>query len=199
MVSTFKQTEAMEWNSLVLGHLGEGIHPERVKGFILAREALRLCLEQAEYSPHISDLQIKKFNSLSKWPEITLSLTHCKLGGAAIIASRDEFISVGIDIESEERLVKESILKRISHPKDINLRNIELWCLKEAVFKCLMNTGKFEKPFEFSEIEISPMRWIHSPSNLEGEWRITISEQLLVALALLENQNSSQRDFDQQS
>ncbi len=139
---------------------------------------------------------MKEFNSLAKWPEITLSLSHTKLAGAAITASRAEFISVGIDIESDNRVVKDSILKRITNSRDINLRNIELWCLKEAVFKCLMNTGIFEKPFEFSEIEISYKRWIHSPSGLEGEWKTIISEQFLIALALLENQNSSQQDFD---
>lgn len=198
IVTTFKESEEAEWHSLVLNQLGEGIHPERVKGFILAREALRLCLTEAHYSPLISDLKIRKFNSLSKWPELNLSLSHTKLAGAAILTSRAEYISVGIDIESDHRVVKDTILERISNSRDTNLRNIELWCLKEAVFKCLMNTGKFEKPFEFAEIEISHQRWVHSPSGLEGEWKIIISEQFLIALALLKNQNSSRPDCDPQ-
>lgn len=99
------------------------------------------------------------------------------------MAPRNEYLSVGIDIESLERQVKEAIAKRIAHPSDAKLRNLELWCLKEAVFKCLMNTGKFTKPFDFSEILIGDEAWSHSPSQLSGGYKLETHEGHVVAMA----------------
>jgi 4'-phosphopantetheinyl transferase EntD len=190
-VSTFRQAQAPEWEAYVERSLGSKIHPARKHSHILAREALRLILCEIGEAPAISDLIIKDYHSLEKWPEFTLSLSHSKTRGAALLAKKENYLSVGIDIEEEERHIKEAILKRVTHPNDLSLRNIELWCLKEAVFKCLMNSGRFEKPFEFSEIQLLDKRWKHSPSKLEGEWKIIISEQHVIAMAFLENESSS--------
>lgn len=193
IVSTFSESQAAQWEAYVETSLGPGIHPARKQGHILAREALRLVLCEQGEAPQISDLFVRDYHSLERWPDLTLSLSHSKSSGAALLADRERYLSVGIDIEEEERHVKASILARVSHPEDISLRNIELWCLKEAVFKCLMNSGRFEKPFEFAEIQLLEKRWKHSPSRLEGEWKIIISEQHVIALAYLENESSSEQ------
>ena len=183
---TFTLSEAALWEALSNSLIGVDVHADRKKGFILSREALRLALNEIGEDPLISDLVVSEYRNLNKYPNLLCSLSHSKTAGAAVIGSRLDYKAIGIDIEQEERVVKQSIIERISHQNDLILRNIELWCLKEAAFKCLMNTGKFGKPFEFSEIEILKGRFKHAPSKLEGAWELTTFEQHVVAIATLE-------------
>ena len=104
-----------------------------------------------------------------------------------MLADRIFFRSVGIDIEREDRVVKDSIRERIAHKDDANFRNIEQWCLKEAAFKALMNTEQFEKPVEFSSICIGKESWSHSPSGLKGKWEMETIKLFVVARAFLQN------------
>ena len=177
-----------EWDLLVKLTLGGDVHPERKKGFILSRMALQKCLKEQGYNLHPSALKLLKYSSLEGLPEFTLSLAHTKGSGAAMLADSNTFRAIGIDIENINRPVKESIIKRVGHSEDDeSLRNIELWCLKEAAFKALMNTGEFEKPVEFSSIRIGKGYWTHSPSGLEGEWELETLNDMVIALACLKN------------
>lgn len=177
-----------EWDELADSTLGTGVHPDRKMGFLLSREALKMALKSLGYDTPIRDLKLSHFHQLLLYPKLTISLSHTKECGVALIADRKDFHSLGIDVEHEERQVKDNILDRITHPDDdTSLRKIEIWCLKEACFKALMNTGKFAAPVEFSSIQMTSDRWIHSPSKLEGEWRIERIRPFVVAMAFLKN------------
>lgn len=176
-----------EWDLLATKILGRHVHPDRKQGFLLARSALLQLLSERGIAWNISQLQLKNFSEVQDLPDLILSLSHSKTHGAALLADKSQFQSVGIDIENVEREVKASIAERIAHSADAKLRNIELWCLKEAVFKALMNTRKFPNPLEFSSIEIQDKFWSHSPSSLKGEWEIHQVGTTLVALAFLKN------------
>lgn len=152
---------------------------------MLSREALIMALKEAGYSCSIPHLKMEQYSGLKSFPQFTISLSHTKEAGAAVVADRQTFRSVGIDIEHEERLVKEAVIERVSHPGDLVLRNIEIWCLKEAAFKAIMNTGSFEAPVSFSSIQIEDKTWSHSPSSLQGEWELDIINQIVVARAFL--------------
>lgn len=176
-----------EWELLTKLTLGDDVHSDRKMGFLLSREALKNALSEIRIYTHPLQLKLSSFHQLEMFPHLTVSLSHTKELGAAMIAERKDFRSIGLDIEHEERIVKDMIRERIAHPEDKNLRNIEIWCLKEAVFKALMNTDLFEKPFEFSSIKISDDKWSHSPSGLEGEWEIEIVNSIVIAKAFLKN------------
>lgn len=176
-----------QWEKLAEKVLGTEVHPNRMRGFILSRQALLECLRESGHTISIDQLTLSDYCSLTAFPQFTISLSHTSEKGAALIADRKNFRSVGIDIEQEHRVVKESILQRISHPHDLKLRNIEIWCLKEAVFKALMNSGNFEKPLEFSSILIEDQRWSHPPSKLSGEWELESQNQYIIARAFLKN------------
>jgi phosphopantetheinyl transferase (holo-ACP synthase) len=176
-----------DWDNLALLSLGSQVHSNRKKGFLLSRAALKECLIECGISLTISELTLREFHQIEGHPQFTISLSHSKDCGAALVADKNIYRSVGIDIESEDRVVKESIRERVSHPKDIALRNIELWCLKEAAFKALMNTGLFEKPIEFSSIIIKEGQWSHSPSALTGEWELDFIKPYVVARTYLKN------------
>jgi 4'-phosphopantetheinyl transferase EntD len=177
-----------EWDLLVKLTLGEKSHPERKKSFILSRVALQKCLREQGRNLSPSALKLLNYSTLRGLPEFTLSLAHTKGSGAAILADSKTFRAVGIDIENINRPVKESIIKRVGHSgDDESLRNIELWCLKEAAFKAIMNTREFEKPVEFSSIRIGKGLWSHSPSGLEGEWELENQNNIVIARAFLKN------------
>lgn len=176
-----------DWELLSFATLGADVHSDRKKGFFLSREALKKALKNRGIEIPVLDLKLIDYHQLEKYPQLTVSLSHTKTCGAAIVAERKQFRAVGIDIEEEDRIVKDSIRERISHPNDQNLRNIELWCVKEAAFKALMNTGLFPKPIEFGSIQIGEDKWFHSPSNLSGEWKMISTRPYVVALAFLKN------------
>jgi 4'-phosphopantetheinyl transferase EntD len=185
VTKTLSNPKDPEWKSLVKSSLGEGVHSNRKFGFMLSREALIMALKEAGYSCSIPHLKMEQYSGLKSFPQFTISLSHTKEAGAAVVADRQTFRSVGIDIEHEERLVKEAVIERVSHPGDLVLRNIEIWCLKEAAFKAIMNTGSFEAPVSFSSIQIEDKTWSHSPSSLQGEWELDIINQIVVARAFL--------------
>lgn len=187
VTTTLTNPESPEWEMLSLSTLGADVHSDRKMGFLLSREALKSALSNRGFSPSISQLTLVNYHEVVGFPQLTISLSHTKECGAAVIAERKNFRSLGIDIEEETRIVKDSIRERISHPSDINLRNIEIWCIKEAVFKALMNTDLFPKPIEFSSIQIQNGIWTHSPSQLSGEWLLQNVTPFVMALAFLKN------------
>lgn len=177
-----------QWQELAQLCLGDQVHENRKMGFWLSREALRNAFNEQGIELGIMDLKLQEFHSLPSLPEFTISLSHTKNFGAALLAERKAYLSLGIDVENESRIVKDSVINRIAHPLDLeNLRKIEVWCLKEAAFKALMNSGKFTATPGFSSIQLKQNCWIHSPSGLTGEWILKKEGEALVAMAFLRN------------
>jgi phosphopantetheinyl transferase (holo-ACP synthase) len=175
-------SEADSWKQLVTQSLGEDVHPKRALGFCLAREALRECLGALNIHLGVKDLVLKGFGQVTGVDAVQLSLSHSSDFGAAVVADASKIISVGIDLEPLSRVVKPLILARVSHPQDLDLSPLSIWALKEAIFKCLMNTHKFEQPLEFSSIRIGDQSWSQE-SGLAGDWKLVQEQGQLVALA----------------
>lgn len=176
-----------EWETLSSLTLGDAVHSDRKNGFLLARQALQNCLAEVGVSLSPKGLNLRNYHQLENVEQFTISLSHTSECGAAMLADRKKFRAVGIDVEREDRVVKDTIAERIAHKDDANFRNIELWCLKEAAFKALMNTDTFEKPVEFSSICIGQESWSHSPTGLEGKWELETIKPFVVARAFLKN------------
>lgn len=187
LVTNLNESQLSDGHKLALKVLGENVHPKRVRGFILSRVALQKALESFGVSCPLSSLTLEKYSQVSGIENLTISLSHHPNAGAALVAERNLFPAVGIDIEETMREVKIAVRDRIAHPEDENFRNIELWCAKEAAFKALMNTGNFDLPIEFSSIRISKDHWYHSPSKIEGEWKLLQIDSTMLALAFLKN------------
>ncbi len=175
------------WRLLADHSFKDPVHSDRLSGFLLSREALRLCLEARGVSALPRTLTLRSFDELEHYSDFTISLSHTAACGAALIAHRETYRAVGIDVEHEERVVKETIRERIAHTADMALKNIELWCLKEAVFKVLRNAQASDRPIEFSSIRICDQRWFHAPSGSEGLWELERIKPYVVARAWQEN------------
>jgi phosphopantetheinyl transferase (holo-ACP synthase) len=178
------QPENQSWKILTTA-LGENPHPDRIRGFLLSREALRLAFFERGINLQIPELQLLNFNQLIDENNYILSLSHTKEWGAAVIADKSRYRSIGIDIEKTDREVKPEIFQRISHAQDFKTDSVRIWSLKEAIFKTLMNTSLFEKNVAFGDIKISSHSWEHS-GGLKGSWSTQDKEGLIVALAWME-------------
>jgi 4'-phosphopantetheinyl transferase EntD len=185
LASALNSTEDVSWNNLSRRVLGESTHPGRRRGFCLARSALRSLLQAQGVKIEIEELALARPHQVEKYPQFVVSLSHSPALGSAILASAQLYRAVGIDIEEQDRLVKPAILQRISHPLDALLTPLEIWCLKEAAFKALMNTGSFEHPIEFSSIQIGQKNW--SRHEVTGGWEIHREQGHLIALAWIKN------------
>lgn len=181
--SSLSPYEADSWKQLVTASLGEDVHPKRALGFCLAREALRECLKELNIQLGVKDLVLKGFGQVEGMDSLQVSLSHSSEFGAAVVADASKIVSVGIDLEPLSRVVKPLILARVSHPQDLDLSPLSIWALKEAIFKCLMNTHKFEHPIEFSSIRIGDQTWLQEMSGITGEWKLEQEQGQLVALA----------------
>lgn len=173
------------WSSLMEKELTASAHPRRKETYLFAREALRLALCDLGYLPQISELTLRHHHQLPHFPKVTVSLSHTPGTGVALVGYRQNYLSLGVDIERSDRMVKPEILARVSHPQDANLRNIEIWCLKEAVFKCLCNSERLNQEPLFTEIQITEGGWSHSPSGLAGKWELRHDGPYLLALTSL--------------
>jgi hypothetical protein len=183
--NTLNFTQESEWKRLAENTLGQGVHIKRLQGFRLSRQALQQAFLEFAIPLEIHQLQLDHYDALKGFPDYTLSLTHTAQWGAALVAPRKQFVSVGIDIEPIERSVKDSIIQRISHPDDMKFEPIVHWALKEASFKAVMNTRGFELNPEFSSILLGEKIWSH-PSGLSGKWDLEFTSELVVAKAWLE-------------
>jgi hypothetical protein len=185
IVQTLDKLNNPEWTDFAASVLGPDIHPERRETFCFAREALRLALCELDYNPEINDLVLHGYHSLKKYPELTFSLAHTKKTGVALLGHQREFRSLGVDVELATRPVKDSIRDRIAHPADEKLRNIEAWVLKEAVFKCVSNSGLLANEPLYPDLCISRTGWQHTPSGLKGECELSETGDLLLGKAFL--------------
>ena len=186
IVQSLDKLNEGEWKSLSDRVLGPDIHPERRETFCFAREALRLALCEYDYKVEIPDLVLSGYHSLAKFPELTFSLSHTRKTGVALLGRTKDFHSLGVDVERSDRAVKDSLRDKICHPDDeAKLRNIELWVLKEAAFKCLSNSGLYSQQPLYTDLKVSGSSWQHSPSGIKGECELTLHDHLILGKALL--------------
>lgn len=185
MAKNLMEPQDPDWEKLVSNELGEKIHPNRKMGFLLSRAALRSCFASKGLLIPITELRVQNYSIFTEYPNYTFSLSHTKNIGVAILGCKKEYLSLGIDVEQLNREVKDSIIEKIKNPGDAKLRKIHHWCLKEAVFKTLMNSKQFVSPLEFSSILLSNNQWSHPSSGLRGGWDLEEIGSLIIAKAYL--------------
>lgn len=114
------------------------ISSELKKAKILSRLCLSLALEQEHKLIEPQKIEIINNHYIVNFPGTLESLSHTKSASAGVIASQDDYFSIGVDIESLNRPIKSGIEKFFINEEDTKeLSHLELWCLKEACFKAL--------------------------------------------------------------
>jgi len=110
-----------------------------IRDFFLSRQALLTCLRHLGTAPRFDDLMKKELKRRYEINDYHFSLTHSRTEHgevAAAILCTQKNIHVGIDIEPYARKLQDGAAKFYVNADDLSLKPIELWCLKEAAFKC---------------------------------------------------------------
>lgn len=82
---------------------------------------------------------------------LAVSISHTKNFSIAAGICSDTNIDVGVDIEEIDRMISNKVISRIKNSNDIHLSsNLDLWNIKEAVFKSI----QLENQTSLNEINI---------------------------------------------
>lgn len=133
------------------------------------------------------DVLIENHLHLKSSPEIIASVTHTNSFAAAVVTDSQKISSVGIDIESRERQLKEGIKKFYILENDEIKDPLELWCIKEAAFKAISPLYKEEKRLVLKDITVKRdgTFLLNTERNLNGYYRVEEVEGHFLALAII--------------
>jgi enterobactin synthetase component D len=121
-------------------------HARRQQSFLLGRMAAHLALETL--TPKVKhSISISK-SKAPNWPKnITGSISHCEDLAVSVVTTKDNFLSLGVDIELISRFKHKALAKRIctsseaawalKAKKNWPLRLAMIFSAKEAVYKAL--------------------------------------------------------------
>lgn len=106
----------------------------------LSRYTLAKILKTEE---SFKSLEINNYQEVLGYPQFICSLAHTKDAAFAVIAEKSKFLGLGCDVEDKNRKIPENSDHHfINEQDDINKFNLlTKWCLKEACFKALFNSG----------------------------------------------------------
>jgi hypothetical protein len=93
------------------------------------------------------ELKEESYHVLSKTKQ-TCSRSHTDKWACAVLSTqKDGYKSIGVDIELWKREIKPEIRKFYENTQDQtqSLQPIEIWCLKEAIFKSVSSYLNFHK------------------------------------------------------
>lgn len=115
---------------------------KRVQEYYSARLALQSLLLEKNISKNLSQLNITNYQTIEGIDDYVIGLTHTDNYSGATLASKKEFLSVGIDIEMKNRKYSQEALQRYFLPDDFMPSStpssqLVSWCMKEAAFKAI--------------------------------------------------------------
>ncbi|MBT3584946.1 MAG: hypothetical protein HN509_08570 [Halobacteriovoraceae bacterium] len=140
---------------------GEGLIPKQQ--FYFSRLALLEALSHQFPESKWPACQNLSFDYLSVEgrPDALVSLAHTKDLAIALAASAPPYLSVGIDLEKKNRVVKEGAHRHYLNQKDDPIlfeRPLLGWTLKEAAFKAL---DPIKKQFTATEVLVLKDLWVN--------------------------------------
>jgi hypothetical protein len=140
-----------------------------------SRLALKRAVEEFCGQEISEDIAIKDHLHLDKYPDVLASISHTKSIGAALLGRSPELLSIGLDLEVASRPIEERAKKFFLNNDDAPLSLLELWCLKEAIFKALDPVKTYfnlNGPVLFTNLIVDSFKWHHANSNVCGECRL---------------------------
>ena len=89
-----------------------------------------------------NDLELINYQNLILFPQYLTSISHTRGAGAAVLADKNDYLSLGIDIEWSTRQLKPESQKFFRNQDDKSTEDLlKLWTMKEAAFKALSPLG----------------------------------------------------------
>lgn len=178
-------------------------YPNKAKNFYISRKALLECLNDKNLD--WDSLEIEDNLELKHVPETLVSISHTDDIGAAITASTEKYLSIGIDIEKVGRAFKEKTQKFFLNTSDqykLGDSLLEIWSFKESAFKALCPViTQFSELFKNNRELLLKDIWIKDMAfglvgssqklgTLEKFLKVVNKEEVLVTLAFLNHKLS---------
>ena len=141
--------------------------------WLSSRGALILALGELGMAVRsLAQLEIKNHDRLIHFPDVATSLSHHKKYGAAAVSNETHIISIGIDIEDQNRTLKPGIKKYFVHERDHHGRDdLDCWTAKEAAFKAVFPHWSLSKPLVLTDLWIGEKTFGHGEKILgELSW-----------------------------
>lgn len=141
---------------------GDGGNGKNFYSWYSSRLALLKCLDEMSMTLPINRLKVSNHLHIDNITHLRASMTHTEYDqgmflSGAIVSHSSGHLSVGIDLEQEDREISEKIKNKFHHSQDENLEAIEIWIRKEASYKAItpLLKEKAMKPALFKEIAVS--------------------------------------------
>jgi enterobactin synthetase component D / holo-[acyl-carrier protein] synthase len=161
--------------------LNPNVSPKRRAEFTLGRAAAQRALKQIGFDNPPPVLQGRSFEPL--WPEgIVGSITHCHPWTIAIAAKRTPALTVGIDLESIQRMGREDVSSLICLDSELGwahddgdfvVRLTMIFSAKETIFKAFYPAC--QRFIDFKEVKLS---WMARRKSFMGEFLTDLSPDL---------------------
>lgn len=173
-------------------------HSQRAKNYYISRKALLECLDDKNLD--WDQLEIEKNLKLKYFPKTLVSISHTDDIGAAITASTEKHLSIGIDIEKRGRRFNEKTKKFFLNTSDQYKAGdslLEIWSFKESAFKALSpvitqfpDLFKKDRELLLKDIWIKDLAFGLFGSNrvlgtLEKHLKVVNEQEILITLAYM--------------
>jgi 4'-phosphopantetheinyl transferase EntD len=148
-------------------------HPNRQMEWALGRVAWEVSMRQ--HGRPTSHVEWVGHQQIAHSP-VRFSISHTAGWAGAWITTFD---GVGLDIELRSRMVSPEIERRIHHARDMALTPLELWTVKEAVYKSLPR--ELQEKIWLNSIAVTDGEF--EAQGMRGAWQLHPHEELTVAKA----------------
>ncbi len=165
----------------------------RNHSYFLSRKALaHIAKTKFGYQTNYLTMELKDHGQITGRPQLSVSLSHTKDTVAALVGDRNDFYSVGIDIEFQTRTFSPEGQKYFINSDDSKDEELLiLWCIKEAAFKALSNGGYPIKLLKEVVVEENNFYFIRDENKSKYPFKLIKQNGLIIALAACSKSNKS--------
>lgn len=157
------------------------VHPNRQREWALGRVALARAFKSQGIDLELGRCHWVGHQELMERPDLRFSLSHTRDWAGAVVV--DARCGPGLDVELLGRAVPEQVQSRLQHAQDLStLAPLELWCAKEAIYKCL--PADAQEKIWLNSIRVGRGEFTVDGFALSGSWERVEHSQLMVVQAL---------------
>lgn len=159
------------------------VHINRRKQWASGRVALSEAFRARGVQVDLLKCHFEGHQKIQELPEWRFSLSNMPGFAGALVVPDEPQRGLGFDIESAKRVVKDEVLKRITHSRDIkSYSTIEKWCVKEAAYKTL--PSEIQKKIWLNNISVQENLFqVDGYAEIIGHWRQQPHSELVVVMA----------------
>ena len=159
------------------------VHTNRRKQWASGRVALTEAFRARGVEIDLLKCHFEGHQKIKELPEWRFSLSNIQGFAGALVVPEKQNSGLGLDIESATRVVKDEVLKRITHGQDIkSYSTIEKWCVKEAAYKSLPN--EIQKNIWLNNISVLESTFqVDGYAEIIGHWKQQPHSELVIVMA----------------